>query len=53
MRITDWLDKEEMAKKYQVFKGYPVKERNRKESMEQHYVVPWEMPHEECKKQIH
>lgn len=53
MRITDWLDKEEIAKTYPIFKGYPVEMKQRRETTEQHYVVPWEMPQDEWKKKVH
>lgn len=53
MRITDWLDKEEVAKKYPIFKGYPVKMQEKGERKTEQYVVPWEMPHDECKEFKH
>ncbi|HPF51050.1 MAG TPA: hypothetical protein PK335_05720 [Draconibacterium sp.] len=49
MRIADWLDKEEVAKKYPIFKGYPVKMKEKVSRAEDDYVVPWAMPHEERK----
>lgn len=53
MRITDWLEKDKVAKKYPIFKGYPVRTKKREEKIEQQYVVPWEMPREEYSKTIH
>lgn len=53
MRNSDWVNKDVERKDYRVFKGYSVKMRKQNESVDQRYVVPWEMPHEECKKLIH
>jgi len=41
-------------KKYQVFKGYRVKVVKKSwETVEQQFVVPWEMKHEEWKATTH
>jgi len=41
-------------KKYQVFKGYRVKiVRKSWDVIEQQFVVPWEMKHDECKTATH
>jgi len=49
MRIADWLNKEEVAKKYPIFKGYPVKMKEKGNRAEDEYVVPWAMPRDESK----
>lgn len=49
MRSLNWKNKEMAGKDFRVFKGYPVKMKKKEESVEQHYVVPWELTHEECK----
>lgn len=39
-----------IRKNYRVYKGYSVKEKNRKENLEQHFIVPWELIHDDRKK---
>jgi hypothetical protein len=43
------LSKEALKSNHRIFKGYSVKLKTRAENLEQHYVVPWEMTHEDCK----
>lgn len=51
--MVDLLKKDEVERNYRVFKGYSVRVKDKKERLDQHYVVPWELPHEECKKTFH
>ena len=51
--MMDLVKKEELERNYRVFKGYSVKLKSKKEEVKEHYVVPWEMAHEECKKTFH
>ena len=50
MRRMDILNKDVLRKNYRVYKGYSVKIKTKTEDLEQHYVVPWELAHEDCKK---
>jgi len=50
MMRYDLVNKEVFRKDYRVFKGYSVKIKSILQRSEEHFVVPWEMPHEECKK---
>ena len=52
MKRMDLSTKDILKSDYRVFKGYTVKFKTRTESLEQHYVVPWEMTHEDCKKTV-
>lgn len=52
MRRLDLSAKEILKSNYRVFKGYTVNFKTRTESLEQHFVVPWEMTHEDCKKPV-
>lgn len=52
-KIQDYISKEVVAKAYPIFKGYPVKTKNKRTNFEEHYIVPWEMNHVECKHGIY
>ena len=43
----------EIGRGYQVFKENPIKIKKKKVDIEQHYVVPWELTHEEFKKSFY
>lgn len=47
------VNKEELERNYQVYKGYSVRMKRKKEEVKEHYVVPWEMVREESKKTFH
>ena len=47
------VNKAELWKNYQEYKGYSVKLKSRKEEVKERYVVPWEMVKEENKKTFH
>ncbi len=51
-RIQDYINRDGIAKNYPIFKGYSVKTRNKRKSTDEHYVVPWEMVHVDCKKEL-
>ena len=53
MRRMDLLEKDVSKSSYRVFKGYSVIVKSRTESLDEHYVVPWEMTHKEWKKPVY
>lgn len=53
MRRLDLVDREVSSRNYRVFKGYTVKTKRKTEILEQHFVVPWEMAHDDCKKSFY
>ncbi len=52
MRRLDLSAKDIMKSNYRVLKGYTVQYENKTETLEQHYVVPWEMTHKDWKKPV-
>jgi len=50
MRRTELDTKDVLTRNYRVYKGYTVRTRSRTVIMEQHFVVPWEMPRDDTKK---
>lgn len=54
MRRQDLSIREVSKRNYQVFKGYSINfKENRTKGLEEHYVVPWEMTHEDWKKPVY
>lgn len=53
MRRLDLSVKDVSKVNHRVFKGYSVVAKNRTESLEEHYVVPWEMTEKEWKKPVY
>lgn len=46
------LSKEALKSNHRIFKGYSVKLKTRVERIEQHFIVPWEMNHDNCKNPV-
>lgn len=50
MKRFEIADKDFIRKNYRVYKGYSVKTKDRKEDLQQHFIVPWELIHDDRKK---
>ena len=53
MKRQDIVDSKNADRGYKVFKEYPVKAKSRKQQLEDHYVVPWEMHDDSHKEEKH